>query len=174
MRQLLYSMLVTEGDQAAQKVCTYLHIYIHMYVYICTNILTYILYILMCVHTYIHAHILCFVLGQQTFVSSVYLEHLHSVHASSMLWCLCSSPHSRDPPPVQTLVDIFSHMRRAGGESPELTSLVTYLAFLKNANEDTADRLHSLVKDNNDPLLLTLGSLAEYAPKDVSGSSTTP
>ena len=77
MRQLLYSMLVTQGDQAAQKVCTYLHIYIHMYVYICTNILTYILYILMCVHTYIHAHILCFVLGQQTFVSSVYLEHLH-------------------------------------------------------------------------------------------------
>ena len=70
-------------------------------------------------------------------------------------------------------MDIFSHMRRAGGESPELTSLITYLAFLRNASNDTADRLHSLVKDNNDSLLLTLGSLAKYAPKDVSASSTT-
>lgn len=71
-------------------------------------------------------------------------------------------------------MDIFTHMRRAGGESPELTSLVTYLAFLRNANKDTADRLHSLVKDDSDPLLLTLGSLAEYASEDVSDSSTTP
>ena len=65
-------------------------------------------------------------------------------------------------------------MSHAGGDSPELTSLVTYLAFLRNANKDTANRLHSLVKDDSDPLLLTLGSLAEYAPVDVSGGSTTP
>ena len=54
MRQLLYSMLVTQGDQAAQKVCTYLHIYIHMYIYICTNIHTVHTYVCTYVHTYTH------------------------------------------------------------------------------------------------------------------------
>ena len=47
MRQLLYSMLVTEGDQAAQKVCTYLHTYIHTYVHTYVRIYMY-------KHTYIH------------------------------------------------------------------------------------------------------------------------
>ena len=69
----------------------------------------------------------------------------------------------------QILVDIYSQLRRAGGESPELTSLTTYLAFLRNATMHTVDRLHALVESNNDSLLLVLGSLAEFAPKEVSG-----
>ena len=37
----------------------------------------------------------------------------------------------------------------------------------------TVDRLHALVESNNDSLLLVLGSLAEFAPKDVSGCNFT-
>lgn len=65
------------------------------------------------------------------------------------------------------LVDIYSQLRRAGGESTELTSLTTYLAFLRNATMHTVERLHALVESNNDSLLLVLGSLAEFAPKEV-------
>ena len=36
----------------------------------------------------------------------------------------------------------------------------------------TVDRLHALVESNNDSLLLVLGSLAEFAPKDVSSCIT--
>ena len=32
----------------------------------------------------------------------------------------------------------------------------------------TVERLHALVESNNDSLLLVLGSLAEFAPKEVS------
>ena len=32
----------------------------------------------------------------------------------------------------------------------------------------TVDRLHALVESNNDSLLLVLGSLAEFAPEEVS------
>ena len=169
MRQLLYSMLVTQGDQEAQKVCTHTHIYIHTYIHTalyCTYLHTYMhTYTVFCAWYTLECKLLCTLCVWGTSTSC----------AVSMLAVCCgASPHSCGPPPLQTLVDIFSHMRHAGGESPELTSLITYLAFLRNANRDTADRLHSLVKDNNDPLLLTLGSLAEYAPKDVSASSTTP
>ena len=65
-------------------------------------------------------------------------------------------------------MDIYSQLRRDGGESPELTSLTTYLAFLRNATMHTIDRLHALVESNSDSLLLVLGSLAEFAPEDVS------
>ena len=168
MRQLLYSMLVTQGDQEAQKVCThtiYIHTYVHAYILTYVRICTYTVQFLCTWYTLELEQLKCTLCIWGTSTSC----------AVSMLAVCCgASPHSCGPPPLQTLVDIFSHMRRAGGESPELTSLITYLAFLKNANRDTADRLHSLVKDNNDPLLLTLGSLAEYAPKDVSASSATP
>ena len=72
----------------------------------------------------------------------------------------------------QILVDIYSQLRHTGRESPELTSLTTYLAFLRNATMHTVDRLHALVESNNDSLLLVLGSLAEFAPKDVSSCIT--
>ena len=70
-------------------------------------------------------------------------------------------------PCPQILVDIYSQLR-AGGDSLELTSLTTYLAFLRNATMHTVDRLHALVESNSESLLLVLGSLAEFAPEDVS------
>ena len=99
MRQLLYSMLVTQGDQEAQKVCTYLLTYIHTYIHTVLYILT---YIRTGIHTHIHC-VLCLVhFRMQALMHSVYLGHFHelrSVHASSMLWCLPSlvwSPTSPD------------------------------------------------------------------------------
>ena len=83
-----------------------------------------------------------------------------NLHATFLVSCL------------QVLVDIYSQLRRDGGESPELTSLTTYLAFLRNATMHTIERLHALVEGNSDSLLLVLGSLAEFAPKDVSGYIT--
>ena len=77
------------------------------------------------------------------------------------------------PPPTQILVDIFTQLRNAGDGSPELDSLTTYMAFMRNATMNTVNRLLSLLKSNNDSLLLTLGSLAEYAPKEVSGCNFT-
>ena len=72
--------------------------------------------------------------------------------------------------PMQILVDIYSQLRLDGGESLELTSLATYRAFLRNATMRTVERLHALVEGSSDSLLLVLGSLAEFAPKDVSTS----
>ena len=50
----------------------------------------------------------------------------------------------------------------------ERNALQTYLAFLRNASLDTAKRLDKLAKKNNDPLLLVLGSLAQFADEEVS------
>ena len=49
----------------------------------------------------------------------------------------------------------------------EKSALQTYLAFLKNANMMTVERLDNLVKDNTDPLLLVLGSMAEFTTEKV-------
>ena len=50
----------------------------------------------------------------------------------------------------------------------EKNTLMTYLAFLRNATKDTVETLDSLAKDNRDPLLLVMGSIAEFASDDVS------
>ena len=50
----------------------------------------------------------------------------------------------------------------------EKNTLMTYLAFLCNATKDTVETLDSLAKDNRDPLLLVMGSIAEFASDDVS------
>ena len=64
---------------------------------------------------------------------------------------------------LQKLVDILERLDL----DDEKNTLQTYLAFLKNANMMTVGRLDNLVKDNNDPLLLVLGSMAEFTTEKV-------
>ena len=64
-------------------------------------------------------------------------------------------------------MEAFDHLHKEGG-GDEKEALLTYLAFMKGATVETVDKLFTMVTDNKDPLLLVLGSLAEFTSKQVS------
>ena len=63
-------------------------------------------------------------------------------------------------------MEAFDHLHREGG-GDEKEALLTYLAFMKGATVKTVDKLFTMVTDNKDPVLLVLGSLAEFTSKQV-------
>jgi hypothetical protein len=73
---------------------------------------------------------------------------------------------SGDADSQKVLLEAFERLHREG-EGDEKESLLTYLAFLKDATVETVDKLFSMVTDDRDPLLLVLGSLAEFTSEPV-------